>query len=97
MWYREAKKKHKESAHQKFLRDHGIKTEGVGLGFSEKEQKWYGWSHRAIHGFGIGDTVKKGDVVSSSGFTDEYLKDHPEADLSLPVGLANSSQKSTEI
>ena len=26
------------------------------IGFCEKEQKWYGWSHRAMHGFGIGDT-----------------------------------------
>lgn len=25
--------------------------------------KWYGWSHRAVYGFGIGDTVKKGDVA----------------------------------
>jgi hypothetical protein len=31
------------------------------IGFCEQEQKWYGWSHRAIWGFGIGDTVKKGD------------------------------------
>lgn len=27
------------------------------IGFSEKEQKWYGWSHRAISGFGIGDKI----------------------------------------
>lgn len=25
------------------------------IGFCEKEDKWYGWSHRAIQGFGIGD------------------------------------------
>lgn len=25
------------------------------VGFCEAENKWYGWSHRAIHGFGIGD------------------------------------------
>lgn len=30
------------------------------LGFSSDEQKWYGWSHRAIYGFGIGDSMKKG-------------------------------------
>lgn len=30
------------------------------IGFSEEEQKWYGWSHRAIYGFGIGSEVKKG-------------------------------------
>lgn len=26
--------------------------------------KCYGWSHRAIHGFAIGDTVKPGDIAS---------------------------------
>lgn len=24
------------------------------IGFSDKDNKWYGWSHRAIFGFGIG-------------------------------------------
>lgn len=33
------------------------------IGFCEKEQKWYGWSHRAIYGFGIGSRVRKGDVA----------------------------------
>jgi len=27
------------------------------IGFCRKEQKWYGWSHRAIVGFGIGDKL----------------------------------------
>lgn len=27
------------------------------IGFDEKEQKWYGWSHRAICGFGLGDKI----------------------------------------
>lgn len=57
------------------------------IGFSEKLQKWYGWSHRALFGFGIGDVVKEGDCCASSGWTDEYLEEHPEADLSLPVGF----------
>lgn len=57
------------------------------IGFCEKEQKWYGWSHRAIYGFGVGDTVKKGDCTASSGYTDEYLTEHPEDDTSLPVGF----------
>lgn len=57
------------------------------IGFSEKEQKWYGWSHRAMCGFKIGDVVKKGDCTAESGWTDEYLKEHPEEDLSLPVGF----------
>lgn len=57
------------------------------IGFCEKEQKWYGWSHRAIYGFGIGDVVEEGDVTNSSGWTDEYLEQHPELDTRLPVGF----------
>ncbi len=37
------------------------------IGFSAREQKWYGWSHRAIFGFGIGSTVKKGDCAYVPG------------------------------
>jgi len=32
-----------------------------GVGYSPKNKKWYGWSHRAIYGFKIGSTCKKGD------------------------------------
>ena len=45
-----------------YLAEHEITEELThGVGFSPKEQKWYGWSHRAIYGFGIGSTCKKGD------------------------------------
>ncbi len=58
------------------------------IGFQPSEQKWFGWSHRAIHGFGIGDTVDSSDhLCNQSGWTDEYLKEHPEADERLPVGF----------
>lgn len=57
------------------------------IGFCEKDQKWFGWSHRAIFGFGVGDEVAEGDCCASSGWTDEYLAEHPEADTSLPVGF----------
>lgn len=57
------------------------------IGFCEAEQKWYGWSHRAMCGFGVGDVVKAGDVMATSGWTDEYLAEHPEADKRLPVGF----------
>ena len=57
------------------------------IGFCEKDQKWYGWSHRAIYGYGVGDTVEEGSCCASSGWTDEYLAEHPEEDLSLPVGF----------
>ena len=31
------------------------------IGFSTKDGKWHGWSHRAIFGFKKGSTCKKGD------------------------------------
>lgn len=41
--------------------DYGI-TKFIGsTGFSEKDQKWYGWSHRAIYGFKIGDKIFEAD------------------------------------
>jgi len=62
--------------------DHSV----CSIGFCEKDQKWYGWSHRAIYGFGVGAVAKEGDCITSSGWTDEYLQAHPEADISIPVG-----------
>lgn len=44
------------------------------LGFNEDEQKWYGWSHRAIYGFGIGSECKKG----SFGFKPSNKEDFKE-------------------
>ncbi len=57
------------------------------IGFCEREQKWYGWSHRAIFGFGVGDIVAEGDCTASSGYTEAYLDEHPEDDTSLRVGF----------
>jgi len=36
------------------------------IGFCKKEQKYYGWSHRALCGFGIGDKI----------FQDRFGNDH---------------------
>lgn len=57
------------------------------IGYSKKRRKWYGWSHRAIYGFGIGYVAKKGSCPTVSGSIDCYLKEHPEADLTVPVGF----------
>lgn len=32
-------------------------------GWSAADGKCYGWSHRAVHGFKIGDKVKEGDII----------------------------------
>lgn len=57
------------------------------IGFCEKENKWYGWSHRAMYGFGIGDVVKEGDCAATSGYIEGYLEKHPEDDVRIPVGF----------
>lgn len=63
------------------------------VGFCESKQKWYGWSHRAIYGFGIGDVVEEGDCAAETGFSwDEELDGPVPDDLcfhddSLPVGF----------
>ena len=78
-----------DEATKEYLEKRGIVPEDhkLSIGFCEQEQKWYGWSHRAIYGFGVGDVVKEGDCTATSGWTDEYLAEHPEEDLSLPVGF----------
>lgn len=43
--------------------DHGV----CSIGFSDKDQKWYGWSHRAIYGFGVGHKCKAGDCGVADG------------------------------
>lgn len=52
------------------LKARGITAQGrrgqsqvASIGFCENEQKWYGWSHRAICGFGLGSSVKRGDCA----------------------------------
>lgn len=43
------------------------------IGFSRAQNKWYGWSHRAIFGFGPGDVVKKGDCAYNPFSKDDFL------------------------
>ena len=42
------------------------------IGFSEKENKWYGWSHRGVCGFTIGSEVKKGHVAYNPSTVQDY-------------------------
>lgn len=63
------------------------------IGKSHIDGKWYGWSHRAMFGFQIGDVVKEGDCTASEGFTDEYLAKHPEERSGLPVGFEAKTEE----
>jgi hypothetical protein len=44
-----------------------------GIGYSPKTKKWYGWSHRATCGFGVGSTCKKGDCHYKSSNEDDEI------------------------
>ena len=38
----------------------------VSIGFSEKEQAWYGWTHRGYGKFYIGYEIKQGSIMDST-------------------------------
>jgi len=57
------------------------------IGFDKENQKWIGWSEWAAGAFGIGHVVEEGNCEASSGFTEDFIKENPEADLSMPVGF----------
>ena len=46
------------------------------IGFCEKEQKWYGWSHRAMYGFGVGSAISKGDCGFMPDTPEELIEEH---------------------
>jgi len=60
----------------RYLAEHGVTEELThGVGFSPSENKWYGWSQRAIYGFEIGSTCEKGDChYRASNLDDEKEK-----------------------
>jgi len=55
------------------------------IGFNPIEQKWYGWSHRAIFGFGIGSECKKGhcgfEPSNKADFTEDCLRFWGDTDM----------------
>ena len=54
------------------------------IGFCPAENKWYGWSHRAIYGFGIGSRVKHGDCAyvadTPEGLIEDYVAFYSDVD-----------------
>lgn len=47
-----------------------------GVGFSPKDGMWYGLSHRAIYGFKIGSTCKRGDCHYIADTPEGLIEDH---------------------
>jgi len=61
----------------------------VSVGFSEKEQKWYGWSHRARSKFGIGDETKEGQISPFPiGYVIKSLEEAKEAAKYFSEGVS---------
>jgi hypothetical protein len=46
----------------------GSGCQPVSIGFNEKEQAWYGWTHRGFGKFDIGYKVKKGSILDRGKF-----------------------------
>lgn len=45
------------------------------IGYNPTEKKWYGWSHRAMFGFGKGSSVKRGDCGYHAVNKEDFLKE----------------------
>lgn len=65
--------KAKELLLNRFLSEYSFYP--VNIGFNEEEQKWYGWSHRAIYGFGIGSKVEPGHCAYKPYDKDDFIRD----------------------
>lgn len=52
----------------------GGKYPVANYGWSERDNKWYGWSHRAIFGFTIGSEVKFGDIGYVPKDREDWIK-----------------------
>ena len=44
----------------------------VSIGFNEKEQAWYGWTHRGYEKFYIGYEIKEGSIMDTVGAKYQY-------------------------
>lgn len=72
---------------------------GANIGFNPEEQKWYGWSHRAIYGFTIGSTCKTGDCHYHAPNKEDYMEsslkfwsDKDHLDMKAEEGLSEDGK-----
>lgn len=93
-YYIDNKKGRDKYPNEVFLLLNGIEPmyyKGYSIGWCEAEQKWYGWSHRAIYGFKIGDKVKKtsaGYNKNKGEWTAKTLDDAKEMALDFSKGVS---------
>jgi len=69
------------------------------IGFNSIEQKWYGWSHRAIYGFEIGSECKQGHCHFNPTNKEDFQKDCLNfwGDLDMNGDTHKINPKATEI
>lgn len=67
------------------------------IGFNPIEQKWYGWSHRAVYGFGIGSECKKGhcsyEPKNKKDFSESCLRFWGDLDMEGDTHKINPTAK----
>jgi len=87
-----------------FLTEHGIVPQKrdashtyESIGFSEIEQKWYGWTGHSRAGFGIGDSIQKGFGGYTASTPEEMINDYAEFFFSISEQVANQSRASCSI
>jgi len=77
-----------------FIAEHGIVPQRKkdtdtydSIGFSELEQRWYGWTYHLSAGFGIGDSIPKGYSGYLASTPEEMIDDYSNffADISEEV------------
>tara|TARA_B110000285_G_scaffold12584_1_gene12464 strand:+ start:1125 stop:1736 length:612 start_codon:yes stop_codon:yes gene_type:complete len=70
------------------------------IGFNPTEQKWYGWSHRAMFGFGVGSECKKGHNGYSADnkldFAEENLNWYGDANMDDTYKINATVKEHTE-
>ena len=78
-----------------FLTEHGIVPQKrdashtyESIGFSEVEQKWYGWTGHSRAGFGIGDSIQKGFGGYTASTPEEMIDDYAESFSSVSEQIA---------
>lgn len=70
----------------RLIKENGIKPEKINInysletiGFSESQQRWYGWSPKAICGFGRGSKIQKGSIAYIPFTPEELIEEYIDA------------------
>lgn len=61
----------------------------VGIGFSETEQAWYGWTHRGYGKFFVGYKVKKGSIMDKEPHKYPFVVETLEQAKQLARDMSN--------